>query len=210
LFEVTTSHLYKKRLELFDAYYPYSKSGVIPIFKLEHYDADQSNWRLIMKEDTVQSEVDISIEPEEAKKLWEHKDQLEITSWFKLKDSSVIYTKINYGSQKEILLIGSSQYIIEEIEAEFAGNWGSFLSSNLDPNLAEENGAPSGTYTVIVRFIVSKDGEVSEIVAESDPGYGMAREAIRVIKKSGRWRPGSQNGKKVTTFKRQPITWISE
>lgn len=221
LFGETTSHLYKKRLELFDAFYPYSKSGVIPIFKLEHYDADQSNWRLIMKEDTVQSEVDISIEPEEAKKLWEHKDQLEITTWFKLKDSSVIYTKINYGSQEEILLCAynesttpyensTAHFVPIESQATYDGDWGNFLRNNLDPNLPSDNNAPSGTYTVIVRFIVSKDGEVSNIVAESDPGYGMAQEAIRIIKKSGRWRPGSQNGRKVTSVKRQPITWIVE
>ena len=95
-----------------------------------------------------------------------------------------------------------------EVEAEYDGNWVNFLSSNLNAELPAENGAEAGSYTVIVRFIVSKDGSISDIVAESDPGYGLANEAIRVIKKSKKWRPGEQNGRQVTCYKRQPITWL--
>jgi protein TonB len=59
-----------------------------------------------------------------------------------------------------------------------------------------------------VRFIVSKDGSVSDVVAETNYGYGMEQEAIRVIKKSGRWTPAIQNGRNVTAYKRQSMTWI--
>ena len=69
-----------------------------------------------------------------------------------------------------------------------------------------ENGAPAGrNYSVIVSFIVDIDGSVSHVVAENDPGYGTAAEAVRAIRNSGKWIPAMQNGKKVKYRQRQQI-----
>lgn len=98
-----------------------------------------------------------------------------------------------------------------EVDAAFPGGtgaWTRFLTNNLESNLPGENGAAPGSYTVVVRFIVSKEGTVSDVQAETSHGYGMEQEAIRVIKKSGKWTPAIQNGRQVTAYKRQPITWI--
>jgi protein TonB len=46
-----------------------------------------------------------------------------------------------------------------------------------------DNGAPAGRYTVVLSFIVDKSGNISEINAENDPGYGTKEEAMRVLKK---------------------------
>ncbi len=98
-----------------------------------------------------------------------------------------------------------------EVDAAFPGGnnaWSRFLTNNLESNLPGENGAAPGSYTVVVRFIVSKDGSVSDVQAETNHGFGMEQEAVRVIKKSGKWTPAVQNGRNVTAYKRQPITWI--
>ena len=98
-----------------------------------------------------------------------------------------------------------------EVEADFPGGtkaWSRFLTSNLDSETPGNNGAPAGTYTVVVRFIVAKDGSVSDVVAETNHGYGMEQESIRVIKRSGKWTPAIQNGRNVIAYKRQPITWV--
>lgn len=95
-----------------------------------------------------------------------------------------------------------------EIEASFAGDWSSFLKRNLNPDVAVSGGAPPGTYQVIVQFIVDKEGNVSDVKALSNHGYGMEEEAMRVIKKAPKWTPAVQNGRQVKAYRKQPITFI--
>jgi protein TonB len=100
-----------------------------------------------------------------------------------------------------------------EIESSYPGGfraWISYLEKNLNGSLPSDNGAPSGKYTIIIRFIVAKDGSLSNVLAESHSGYGMEEECIRVIKNSGNWTPAIQDGKKVISYKRQPITFVIE
>ncbi|MGG9963343.1 energy transducer TonB [Ferruginibacter sp. SUN106] len=94
-----------------------------------------------------------------------------------------------------------------EKEAAFDGDWVNFLKRNLNADVPNDNGAPEGVYTVVVKFIVSKDGSLSDITCESDPGYGICKEAIRVIKKTKNWIPALQNGNNVNAYRRQPITF---
>lgn len=98
-----------------------------------------------------------------------------------------------------------------EIEAEYPGGtgaWRKFLERNLNGQVANENSAPTGTYTVVVRFIVAKDGTVSDITPETSVGYGMENEAVRAIRKAPRWTPAQQNGNVVKAYRRQPITFV--
>ncbi len=98
-----------------------------------------------------------------------------------------------------------------EIEAEYPGGasaWTKYLRNNLDANTPVDNGASEGTYTVIVRFIVSRDGSISDVVAETKHGYGMEAEAIKIIKKGPKWTPAQQNGRYVNAYRRQPITFV--
>ena len=71
-----------------------------------------------------------------------------------------------------------------------------------------ENGATSGKYTVIVSFVVDKEGTISDVQAENDPGYGTAAEAVRVIKKSNKWIPAIQNGRNVIYRQKQSIAFL--
>lgn len=98
-----------------------------------------------------------------------------------------------------------------ENEAEFPGGqgaWGNYLRKNLNANTPVDNGAPEGTYTVIVRFIVSKDGSISDVQPETKFGYGMEDEAAKIIKKGPKWKPALQNGRNVNAYRRQPITFV--
>jgi protein TonB len=101
-------------------------------------------------------------------------------------------------------------FVKVEKEAAFDGDWNSFLKKNLDATTPGNNDAPEGTYTVVVKFVVSKDGSLSDIMCESDPGYGICKEAIRVIKKSKKWNPALQNANVVNAYRRQPITFLVE
>jgi len=100
-----------------------------------------------------------------------------------------------------------------DIEAGFPGGdsaWRIFLRKNLNPSVLADNGAKPGTYKVIVRFIVSKDGSISDIYCVDDPGYGSCEEAIRVIKKTRNWIPALVNGNKVNAYRSQPFTYVVE
>lgn len=104
--------------------------------------------------------------------------------------------------------------VIVQIEARFPGGpdaWRRFLEKNLNTETPIENGAAPARYTVIVSFIVDKEGNISEVKAENDPGYGTAAEAIRVIKRGPKWQPAVQNGRNVVYRQRQSITFeVSE
>ena len=98
-----------------------------------------------------------------------------------------------------------------EVEAEFPGGtaaWTRYLKNNLDANTPVDNGAPEGTYQVIVRFIVSKDGSISDVVAETKFGYGMEAEVMRILRKSPPWIPAVQAGKPVRAYRKQPVTFL--
>jgi len=97
-----------------------------------------------------------------------------------------------------------------EIEASFKGGegaWRKFLERNLNGNTPVDNGAPEGTYTVYVQFVVSKDGSISDVKALTNHGFGMEQEAVRVIKKGPNWTPAVQNGRSVNAYRKQPITF---
>ena len=56
--------------------------------------------------------------------------------------------------------------------------WRKFLDKNLNTSIASDKGAPEGRYTVMLSFLVDKDGSVSNVTTENNPGYGTAEEAI--------------------------------
>lgn len=100
-----------------------------------------------------------------------------------------------------------------EVEAAYPGGdqaWKTYLMKNLNPDVPVENGAPLGLYTVVTKFIVSQDGTLADIQAETNMGYGMEKEVIRIIKNSGKWQPARQNGKTVNAYRRQPVSFITE
>ncbi len=105
----------------------------------------------------------------------------------------------------------NTPFLKVEIDAEYPGGsgaWRSFLERNLRASTPADNGATPGTYTVIIQFVVDKNGGVSELQAMTHVGWGMEQEAIRVIRKSGKWKPAIQNGKFVTAYRKQPITFL--
>lgn len=100
-----------------------------------------------------------------------------------------------------------------ENEAAFPGGqqaWVRYLQKNLNANAPVDNGASPGTYQVIVKFIVSKDGSISDVQAETKHGYGMEDEAVKIIKRGPKWTPALQNGRNVNAYRRQPITFVVE
>ncbi len=100
---------------------------------------------------------------------------------------------------------------IYEKEATFPGSmegWKKHLYRHLNANVPVINRAPDGKYTVYLRFIVDKDGSLSNIEALNRVGYGMEKEAIRVLKLSPNWEPAVQFNRAVKAYRKQPITFV--
>jgi len=97
-----------------------------------------------------------------------------------------------------------------EIESEYPGGmaaWARYLNKNLHyPEEAQTNEIQGD---VVVQFIVDKEGNVSEVEAVAGPNE-LRDEAVRVIKKSGQWTAAVQNGRKVKSYKKQPIKFRLE
>lgn len=102
-------------------------------------------------------------------------------------------------------------FTVTDIEPKFPdenGGWISFLQKNLNANVPVTKGAPPGTYETVTQFIVDKQGNLSEFKPLTKHGYGMEEEVIRLLKAGPDWNPAEQNGKKVTAYKKQKITFI--
>ena len=99
-----------------------------------------------------------------------------------------------------------------EKDAEFPGGmveWLKFLERNCNGQVASDNGAAAGRYTVVIRFVVDEEGNVSGLAALTAHGHGMEEEAMRVIKRAAKkkWIPALQNGRHVKAYRSQPITF---
>ncbi len=71
----------------------------------------------------------------------------------------------------------------------------SFIYANISyPKIARENGIMG---MVVIRFVVEKDGLITNMEALKDIGGGCAEEAMRVIRTMPKWNPGEQNGNSV-------------
>lgn len=62
-----------------------------------------------------------------------------------------------------------------------------------------------------VSFIIEKDGSISEVKVLKNPGYGLDKEAIRVLNKlKTKWHPGTLQGQPVRTLITMPIVIKSQ
>lgn len=95
---------------------------------------------------------------------------------------------------------------IESYYPDGAGAWLRYLNKTFRyPQEAVDNEIQG---TVIVQFIIDREGKTSEVQAIGGPvSGGLRQEAERVIQKSGRWEPAIQNGRKVKSYRLQPITF---
>lgn len=97
-----------------------------------------------------------------------------------------------------------------QIEPQFPGGteaWNNYLAKQLDASVLAKRNAPPGIYTVTLSFIVDENGNLSDIKALNDPGFGAAAEAVRVIKQGPKWLPAIQNGQKVAFASKQKIAF---
>ncbi len=68
--------------------------------------------------------------------------------------------------------------------------WADSLEKNLNRSIRFDKHTKKGKYAVTVRFIKTKDGVLSEVTCENDPGFGLCQKVTSVIRKNQKWVPG--------------------
>jgi protein TonB len=102
--------------------------------------------------------------------------------------------------------------IVDSIPAQFPGGkeaWVEYLNSKLNYDVPITNNAPVGKYPIAFQFIIDKEGKITDIVFDNDPGYGIKEEVLRVLtnKRMPKWTPASINGEPKTYRNKQRLTF---
>ncbi len=129
-----------------------------------------------------------------------------------LKNQSVVVFMPQSEGPKPVLVEEEPEpvYVSQQIETkpEFPGGVKEFyklIAKNYrTPNVSALSG------TVIVSFVIEKDGTLTELKVLRDLGYGTGEEAIRVLKMSPLWQPGRQSGQPVRCSYTIPIKIINK
>jgi|CXWL01.1.fsa_nt_gi hypothetical protein len=129
---------------------------------------------------------------------------------------SLLVGVISFGKGKNVsdttrpLVNNDSVFRKVEVEASFTSGgeaWRRYLERNCNAEIPSLNHAPSGAYTVIVQFIVDKNGDISDVKPLTNHGFGMEDEVVRLISKGPKWQPAIMNGMPVKAYRKQPLTF---
>ena len=96
-----------------------------------------------------------------------------------------------------------------DVDAQFQGNWVGYLKKTVkypqESVFFRESGA------AWISFVVEIDGSVTDVVVKNKSlSKSLQEEAIRVIKASPKWNPGSKSGELVRSTKNVKINFILE
>jgi len=141
-----------------------------------------------------------------------------------IKDEGIVAPPVQEGGVVEAPKTDDEDKVFQkvEIDAEFPGgnsSWTKYVTREIERNMDElQEDGKSGT--VVILFIVDKEGAVSEVRALPcseagvasclGPGTKLAEVAVSAIKKGPKWKPAVQNGRNVKAYRRQPVTFRLE
>ncbi len=94
-----------------------------------------------------------------------------------------------------------------EVDAAFPGGaaaWTKYITRSIAANADEFTNKDYGTCHV--RFIVGRDGKVTDVEALDMKGSTLAKIAVNAIQNGPNWVPAQQNGRSVRAYRIQPVT----
>jgi protein TonB len=144
---------------------------------------------------------------EEIKTIEELKDKNVGSKDIKGRDDGKIVIDVpsGEGDKNAKIVEDNTVYNAVEVRPDFPGGiqkFYDFVSKNYRAPEEDIKGK------IFVQFVVEKDGTLTDIKVMRDLGYGTGAEAIRVLKKSPRWKPGIQNGRPVRVLYSLPISIV--
>ncbi len=95
--------------------------------------------------------------------------------------------------------------VVEDMPQFPGGNVNKWIAKNVKyPQLAQENGIQG---KVFIKFVIEKDGSITDVQVSRGVDASLDREAVRVIKAMPKWKPGKQRGKAVRVSYTLPINF---
>lgn len=136
----------------------------------------------------------------------EAKNQQSMEINFEL-DSAVSYTC--YDEEGKI----QKKDCVFEREANFRGGedgWKKYLVKKLTAKWDKYTKflKQKQVYNVIVRFVINKDGSITDVKVENKGNRDVDEIAVDIIQNSPDWIPAVQYNRKVKAYRRQPITFV--
>ncbi len=95
--------------------------------------------------------------------------------------------------------------VVEDMPQFPGGNVTKWIAKNVKyPQLAQENGIQG---KVFIKFVIEKDGSITDVQVSRGVDASLDKEAVRVIKAMPKWKPGKQRGKAVRVSYTLPINF---
>jgi TonB-dependent SusC/RagA subfamily outer membrane receptor len=119
--------------------------------------------------------------------------------------------EITTKKQVDTIPSPSATFSGTETPSSFRGGetaWRTYLEKNLNVNIPVIHHAPAGQYTVWLQFIIDSTGKISDLKPLTKNGFGMEEEILRILKKSPTWIPATQNGHNISSYIKQPVTFV--
>lgn len=121
-------------------------------------------------------------------------------------DGKIVIDAPSGEGDKDVKIVeDNTVYNAVEVKPDFPGGLQKFYDFVGKNYRAPEEDIRGKVY---VQFVVEKDGSLTDIKVMRDIGYGTGAEAIRVLKKSPKWKPGIQNGRPVRVLYSLPISIV--
>jgi N-acetylmuramoyl-L-alanine amidase len=135
------------------------------------------------------------------------KDEAAIKKYVAKGKKGVIEITTNPNPHSSTDTIPDKIFSRTETPASFPGgqrSWLKYITRAIQANIDSLTDRDYGT--CVVKFIVSKDGRVNDVKATTMEETKLAEIAVNAIRKGPRWIPAEQNGRKVNSYRLQPVT----
>lgn len=131
-------------------------------------------------------------------------------AWEKIIDYST--KKEHYPDGSDSMMRGKAPDTLNHImvQASYPGGpaaWIKFIQRNLTVPDRFIDIKQNGTGTVVVAFLIDKEGSIQEVEIIQSCEYSADEEAIRVIEHGGKWIPASIDGRKVLYRQKQSLSF---
>jgi antitoxin component YwqK of YwqJK toxin-antitoxin module len=122
------------------------------------------------------------------------------------KDSALTYNCFDESGERQ------KKNCVFEREADFKGGeaaWRKYLVKKLTAGADnfQKYLRPGELYTVIIKFVVGKDGDIEDVTIEKRGKAALDAMAFEIIQDSPAWIPAMQYNRPVRAYRRQPISF---
>lgn len=105
----------------------------------------------------------------------------------------------------------NEEHIFQKVETDANTNprsWAAHVKKYTELPDSVSNSIPHGVYTVTVQFVIDVHGNIGQVKAVNDPGYGLAKRAEKmVLSYTGKWQSAIQCGRIVRSYKQLLIVF---